>query len=427
MRRIFLVLLALSTSTATTWGQVYAGEKTQHRFAQTYVGLNTQIIPSSGRLAFQNQEYKFPANVIPRLTIGGLHFWGKLDFNMNIPLMSFGETNLPQDGEVRFSSGADLSARYYPWRLLESKLRPFAGVSLNTMKLSLENATQDQRAEGFITSSLLAGLSFSYQGWRLNTELMFLPNNGRDFYSSAQENHQFKLPSTYFSVGVVKHFDFTLSNEKPKLSGETKALEDKLLAKGKGKLNSISMGIAPNGSYFLQSPSFADELKSLPNHKGSTNLEYSLGYFLHRQKLHFGLTYRTYSSNAISYELEHVVRRQALSLEGIKFVWDYNGFVPFVGLSLSAERWATGLFVNNIQQGETSRSRIFSPGIIFGWDIVPSPLETWVLRTNLRYYPYQKIDDGQGKSRVDQFEFNFIQFVFYPNRWLQVRKAKRDS
>lgn len=427
MQRIFLVLLTLSIGTTKTWGQVYAEEKTQHRFAQTYVGLNTQIIPTSGRLVFQDNEYQFPMQVIPRFTIGGLHFWGKLDFNMNIPLANFGETSLAQEGEVRFRSGADLSARYYPWRLLDGKLRPFVGVSFNTMMLSLESREQGERAEGYITSSLLAGLSFSYQGWRLNTELMFLPQNGRDFYSSTQEKHRFKLPDTYFSIGVVKHFDFTLSNEKPKLSGETKELEEKLLAKGKGKLNSISLGFAPNGSYFLQSPSFSGETKSLPKHKGSINLEYSLGYLLHKQKLHFGLTYRTYSSNAVSYELEHVVRRQALSLEGFKFVGNYHGFVPFVGVSLSAERWATGLFENDVQQGETARSRIFSPGIIFGWDIVPSPLETWVLRTNLRYYPNQKINDIQGKtSRVDQFEFNFIQFVFYPNRWWNVRNAKKN-
>ena len=60
---------------------------------------------------------------------------------------------------------------------------------------------------------------------------------------------------------------------------------------------------------------------------------------------------------------------------------------------------------------------MISVGVLFGWDILASPLETWVLRTNLRYYPFQRINDSDGtKTRVDQFEFNFIQLVLYPNR-----------
>ncbi|MDN4166981.1 hypothetical protein QWY31_15830 [Cytophagales bacterium LB-30] len=344
---------------------------------------------------------------------------------MNIPLANIGETRLTQEGEVWFSSGADLSMRYYPWRLLDGKIYPFVGVSFNTMKLLLEDAQLGERAEGFIATSALAGLSYSFKGWRINAEWMFLPKNDIDFYSNTRDKHRYELPNSYFSIGLVRHFDFTLGEEGPKRSGKTKALEEMLL--GDGKLNSISVGFAPNGAHFLKSPSFSGDLRSLPNHKGSFNFEYSIGYLLHKQKLHFGLTYRTYSSNSISYGWEHVVRRQALSMEGFKFVANYHGFVPFVGLSLSAERWATGLFERDIQQDETVRSSIFSPGIIFGWDIQPSSVDSWVLRTNLRYYPNQKINDIQGKSsRVDQFEFNFIQFVFYPNRWWNVRQAKRS-
>ena len=397
-------------------------KKTQHRFAQTYFGLNTQIIPSQGSMVWNGATYAFPAKVSPRFTIGGLHFWGKLDFNINFPLMGFGSTGLPDDGDVRFSTGADLSARYYPWRLSDKKIRPFAGISFNAMQLSLESVSQGERSEGFITSSVLAGLSYSHNGWQINTEMMFLPQNSRDFYSNTRQKHRFNLPNSYFSFGIVKFFDFTLNEEEPMLSGKTRELEERLLREG--NLNSLSIGVAANGSHFFRAPYFSEDLRSLPRHKGSINMEYSLGYLFHEKQMHVGLTYRTYSSNSLSYELEHIVRREALSLEGFKFVWDYNGFVPFIGMSLSAERWAMGLFVNDVQQGNTSRSRILSPGLIFGWDIRPSPLDTWVLRTNLRYYPYQEIDDGRSKSWVDQFEFNFIQFVFYPNRWLKIRKAK---
>jgi len=421
-RSIIIVFIVLYSKIGAA--QVYSDIKTQHRFAQTYVGLNTQAIPTSGRLFLQNQEYKFPQQLIPRFTIGGMHFWGKLDFNMNIPLTSFGNNSITQEAGIEFSSGPDLSARYYPWRLLDGKVQPFFGASFNTMSLTLERKEHGERFEGFITYSALVGLSYSINDWRINAEWMFLPGNERDFYSNTQDKHRFELPNSYFSIGLVRHFDFTVKEEAPKQSGRTEGLEKKLLEEK--KLNSFSIGFAPNGSYFLRSPHFSHGLQSLPQHKGSINLEYSLGYLFHKQKLHFGLTYRAYSSHALSYELHHIVRRSAISLEGFKFMANYHGFVPFIGLSLSAERWATGLFVNDVQQGETVRSQIFSPGIIFGWDILASPIESWVLRTNLRYYPFQEIHDINGqRSRVDQFEFNFIQLVFYPNRWRNIRRAKK--
>ena len=420
---LLVAVIYFSLICHTAGAQVYTETKTQHRFAQTYVGLNTQLVPASGNIVWQQQAHAFPAQWVPRLTIGGLHFWGKLDFNMNLPLTSLGSNALPRDGQLDFNTGADLSVRYYPWRLKFGKLRPYGGLSFNTMSLALGNDEVGKRVEGFITSSLLAGLAFAKDGWQLNAELMFLPNNKRDYYSNQQQMDRVALPQSYVSVGISRYFDFTLKEEAPKLSGKTQVLEEKVLAES--TLNSFSLGLAPNGSWFFKSPTFTNELASLPRHKGSFNWEFAAGYLFSKARLHAGLTYRTYNSRSVSYQLEHVVRREALSLEVFRFLLDYNGFVPFLGLSLSAERWASGLFVDDMQQGETARSRIFSPGLIFGWDIVASPVDTWVLRTNLRYYPFQKINDmSNTRSRVDQFEFNFIQLVIYPNRMFNIKRAK---
>lgn len=360
-----------------------------------------------------------------RVTLGGMHFWGKLDFNMNFPITSISQKIPSQDFVMKFTSGADLSMRYYPWQLLDGKLRPLIGLSANTMQLSLGNETLGSRTEGFITASILSGLSYSFNGWRVNAEWMFLPQNSRDFYINRQVKNKFQLPNSYFSFGLVRHFDFSLAEENLNVSGKTSAIKEKVL-KDKS-LNSFSIGFAPNGSYSFKSPSFSNDLQSLSKHKGSFNLEYSIGYLMDESKTHFAITYRNYSSHASSYGLNHVMRREALSLEGFKFLTNYHGFVPFVGLSMSGERWATGLFEDNEQQGATVRTNLISPGIIFGWDIQISPIDIWVLRTNLRYYPYQEINDFGGKtSRVDQFEFNFIQLVLYPNRWWNVRNAKKQ-
>lgn len=422
--RILSLLLILVLSSSAILAQPYIKERSRHRFAQTYVGLNTQIVPSSGNFYWKGESRTFPTVTSPRFTIGGMHFWGRLDFNMNIPLASLADFSLDDTSELFFYTGGDLSARFYPWRMEFGKVRPFFGYSANEMTLSLNDEEMGNRSDLLITSSLLGGLSYNYTDWRVKAELMWMLDNTREFYSDRFTAHNFELPKAYFSFGLVKFFEGTLKEEKDRKSGRIFVLEEEL--RKEGKLNSFSLGFAPSGAYFLLAPHFQDEARqSLPRHKGSMVWEFSAGYLFHDPGLHVGVTYRDYTSGVESYQFEHLIRRRSLAFEAIKFMGDYQGFVPFIGPSISFERWATGEFEQNVQLGETQRTQMISPGIIFGWDIVASPLETWVLRTNLRYYPFQKINGTDGrKIRVDQFEFNFIQLVVYPNRMIHIPKRR---
>lgn len=420
MKQILLTFIILWTS-ELLHAQVYMEEKSRHRFAQTYVGFNTQIVPSQGKLIGDGESTKFPTLYSPRFTIGGLHFWGKLDFNVNIPLAHFGNKEVVEETEYLFKQGADLSARYYPWRMEFGKLRPYAGVSVNQMVFKLDHEELGRRDDLFFTASPLAGISYAYKGWQLNAELMWVPTNKKEFYTSRTQREIFHLPQNYFSVGIVKYFEATLKEEKGYKNGSTKKKEEKL--RSEGKLNSFSIGVAPSGSYFLRAPKFSQgEQQSLPRHKGVFNWDLGVGYLFHDAGLHIGFSYRDYNSNSNSYGLEHVIRRNSIALEVLKFFWDYNGFVPFIGPSISYERWGAGEFEDDVLTNGVHKTKMISPGIIFGWDIIASPLETWILRTNLRYYPLQKITNPTGEvSRVDQFEFNIIQLVIYPNRIINTR------
>lgn len=56
-------------------------------------------------------------------------------------------------------------------------------------------------------------------------------------------------------------------------------------------------------------------------------------------------------------------------------------------------------------------------GLTFGWDIRPNNIQSWILRTNLRWYPNLAIElDQNSKVSFDNLEFNFIQLIIYPNR-----------
>lgn len=424
---ILLPLLFLVLGSYQLRAQSYFEAATQHRFAQTYVGLNTQVVPSSGKLFWKDQSAAFPAMAIPRLTIGGLHFWGRLDFKMSLSLARFGNFDLDETTTLVFRPGGDFSARYYPWQIRNKRVRPFIGVAFNQMFLGLEDSQRGERIDFHASASAVSGVSLAFRGWQLNAEVMYLPFSRRDFYLNPHTKSTFELPPIYGSIGLVKYFDATIKEEAPKESGETARIAESL--KTVRKLNTFSIGIAPSAAYFLQAPQYSTVPRSsLPRHKVELTWDFGIGYLFNNANLHLGVSYRNYTSGVESYGLEHLVRRSSFALEGYKFLFDYHGFVPFIGPSISYERWATAEFVGDTQIGEVQRTRAIAPGLIFGWDILPSPLETWILRTNLRYYPLQKINNlADDQSRVDQFEFNFIQLVIYPNRMRQVPKArKRD-
>ena len=62
------------------------------------------------------------------------------------------------------------------------------------------------------------------------------------------------------------------------------------------------------------------------------------------------------------------------------------------------------------------------PVFVFGWDILPTKLEYMTLRTNLRYTPNLNIDLNSYSIPNSQLEFNIIQLIFYPQRFINLIK-----
>jgi len=404
------------------YAQPYMEERSQHRFAQTYVGLNAQVSPALGSYSLGATPNHFPTTYRPRLEIGGLHFWGKVDFNMNFPLTGPSNIAISDSEALEYRHGTDLAVKYYPWRLKHGALRPFVGFSAQFNTLQIASIPNGNREDGFILGALQSGLSFAQNGWQLNAECLWFPNSKRRFYYNREAAETLQMPPLLVSVGLRRYFDVTIQEEPHKQSGKMQKLANKLTQEK--KLGTLTLGIAPSMAFFMAAPEQSGALQSLPRHKAKIHWDLGLGYLFNDARWHVGISHRSYTSNVESFGLEHAIRRRVWSAEAIHFFWDYNGFVPFIGPSISWERWATALFENDVQQRPTQRSEKLHLGIIMGWDILASPLETWVLRTNMRYYPFLNISQADGSNaRVDQFEFNFIQVVLYPNR--MIRNPKR--
>ena len=100
-------------------------------------------------------------------------------------------------------------------------------------------------------------------------------------------------------------------------------------------------------------------------------------------------------------------------IEFIKFLFDYQGFVPFLGIGAEYNH----LFYQE-KSGtpiEASESKFGLP-IVFEWYIRPVVSAKWLLRTNLRYNPLTYLETGGNQVPFEHFEFNFIQFVYYLGR-----------
>jgi len=95
---------------------------------------------------------------------------------------------------------------------------------------------------------------------------------------------------------------------------------------------------------------------------------------------------------------------------------DYHGFATFVGAAIS-QKWLRIKKTNLSVENEISKFNGIKPGLIFGWDIRPNRIQSWYLRTNLRWFPNLNVKMKSGKNvSFDQLEFNFIQLVIFPER-----------
>lgn len=105
-----------------------------------------------------------------------------------------------------------------------------------------------------------------------------------------------------------------------------------------------------------------------------------------------------------------------MGIESYKFLFNWLGFVPFLGGALTYESLSANV------NGTTYQERKMAYGIVFGWDIRVTKTGTSLLRTNLRYFPDLHLAIDGEKMMFDHLEFNFIQWVQFLGR----KKAYRN-
>jgi hypothetical protein len=427
MVRAFIIVIFIGI-THLCYSQVYTEKQTRHRFAQLNLGLDfqssfggsTKYLDGLGNIQSLNLSNSFS----PRFLIGGTHFWGHADFYIGIPLFS---TTLKKDNqEITALRGVETVFKYYPLRIEHNKVRPYIGTSLAPFYFEQRNNNFDYSNGPELNHTsfpLLGGLTFNSKNHLIELGLAWNYQNQQDYYISRSQIEKINTPPFYATLSYRYMLETTLSAEKDWESGRTKEVTD-ILAE-RGRLNGFYIGAGLSSAFWLKQSEYNVANRPYIN-KYSTSImpDFTLGYYLHRPDLNLAIGYRGYGASTNTYGAVQQLNRKSLLFEATKYLFDYHGFVPFIGPTISYENLS---FKENFEGQRTFdvEEIKFGYGLTFGWDIRPNRIQSWILRTNLRWYPNLFLEvEPNTKVSFDNLEFNFIQLIIYPNRMIK-RKPNR--
>jgi hypothetical protein len=424
----FITFIILSIFSQTIYSQVYTEKQTRHRFAQMNFGIDiqssfggsTNYIDAQGNIRFLELNNTFS----PRLLIGGTHFWGHADFYIAIPL--YDQIIKKENQEITALRGVETVFKYYPFRIENNKVRSYIGTSLAPFHYAQRNKNFDYPSGPELNNTcfpLLGGITFNSKNHLIELGLAWNYANRQDYYISKNQVESIRTPPLYATFSYRYMLETTLSAEKDWESGRTEEVT-KILA-NKGRLNGFYLGVGISSAFWLKASNYNTQLRPYIG-KYSTSImpDFTLGYYLHKPDLNIAVGYRGYDASTTTYGTIQQLNRKSLLFEATKYLFDYHGFVPFIGPAVSYENLSFNESFEGTKTVDVEDDKL-GYGLTFGWDIRPNRIQSWILRTNLRWHPNLFLEvDQHSKISFDNLEFNFIQLIIYPNRMIK-HKPKR--
>jgi len=405
------------------------GGNTRFRFAQLTIGGDLSFTPQTGKSYFINtngetEEFGLGNNLSGRFIISGWHFWGHVDFYISIPLFALTNNKFADDGKYNYLNAEATGIKIYPSKIREGKLRPYLGTSFNGTVFQQQN--NEIKHQNFLKYNfpIQGGLTFVKGKSIFDFGVSYNYATNHNYYISKTQNAEINLPKVNLSIGYRTYFDTSVKDEPDLLNGRLDVLANKM--KKDKKANSFSFALGLSTSFHLNNKYNGENYPFIGDFKiSSTFLDYGIGYYMHKPDIHFNLAFRNHKSKLDAFDANQTYHKTSLGLEVFKFLFDYQGFVPFVGPAISYDINRMNVMVNEVNSVMEEQQGL-KFGIAFGWDIRQDEIQSYILRTNLRYYPFYNFTIQDKNYRFNQLEVNIIQFVFYPTRfkWRKKNKAK---
>ncbi|TAF95056.1 MAG: hypothetical protein EAZ32_13885 [Cytophagia bacterium] len=320
---------------------------------------------------------------------------------------------------LRFNKSVVTGARYFPWAYQAKKIRPYVGVSWAIVNFQ-NKVKPDENQPLLSKSNLLFDAGFLYGKSNLMARIGFniTPNSTINYPISTSNFQQIKTPNWNPYLSIIYAFETTRSKKSEPINKELMKYPNlsspTLKAENKGDW---FVGIGPSTSFMISKSEYNEKLHPYFNKKpiSTTFFDITFGYQFNKLGLITAISYRNPRFRNEAFGVEQVIQKNSIVIEAFKFLTDYNGFTPYFGVNLG---------FNKIGYSEKSNTENFeqnnlfvNPGFTFGWDILPGKTEQpFVLRTNLRWFPFEKINLKDKEFSLNQIEYDVIQLVYYPSR-----------
>ncbi|MDA7805377.1 hypothetical protein N9C15_01490 [Schleiferiaceae bacterium] len=386
----------------------------RHAFAKSYFGAGAYYMPTlnSGTILDVNgnlQSFEKAAFMTPAINIGATHFWGHADFYVSITTsdISLGENAI----ENKYSLGTFTGLRFYPYPTEVGKVRPYVGYAFSPYRYEQVNSSGEVFKHTAVKSMYNAGLAYQLPSAYITLEYGRTANPSFETYLSRTTTGSDVFPVSMLQLGI----NFSIETTSPAASPMSKKWNEVFAV---SNANGLFLAAGPSSVFPIRSSSYVTDYRPYLDDMSMPIIfpDFAAGYHFTKSDIILAAASRRTIQKRSAFNYTSRLQRQSLSIEGYKFLVDYHGFVPFLGAGIGREN----LELTRTEFGsdlDPITEQVWSPNIVFGWDIRPSIKgDWWILRTNLRYYPALQLDLAEGALSQQHIEFNFIQLVVYPQR-----------
>ena len=417
MKKILFILTIISSVlnlSAQDWDK-------RHKFAKTYFGISNYISPNLTNGTYLNSngdinEFNRSGFLSPAINIGATHFWGYADFyvSINTTDIKFGKDEIDNS----FRLGTFTGLRIYPIPSSENSIRPYVGYKFSPFRFKQTDLLGQDYKFTQVKSVFDIGLGFQLPNFYFTLQYGKVINSEFDVYLSRETVSKNKFPTNLIQVVL----NYTIETTKS-ASTEINKKSNKLFSSSNKW--GLFLAAGPSSSFPLISSSYVEDLYPFLDNKSFPIIfpDIATGYHFTKTDLITAISFRPITQRRNAFDFQQKISRKSINFETYKFLFDYHGFVPYLGLGLSYENILISESDNGITK-PSSTINTLSPNFVFGWDIRPSfKGDWWILRTNLRYFPFLNIERQEKKLSLQHLEFNFIQFVFYPQRLKKIKNS----
>ena len=432
MKRQYLATLTLLCILNIHGQNTTHPKKKRLNFARTYFEFGGNYTPGFTSYNLNQNQVNAITNSSTfntYLNWGGFHFWGHAEFYVSFPLRQL-YTQSDKEQDFKLTESVVTGARYFPWTVKDNSFRPYTGLSWSAVSFKQHSKHKKDHptlSDDFIIAPDL-GLLYTNQGFSFRLGLKYNPKNSWEYPLSKTTFKTIKTPKFNLQLGVLYAFENSHTKDKQMNDRWNSYPRISKLKTNAKRYGDFFVGIGPSGSFSLTESSYTkNTFPYLQDQLTSENYyDIAVGYQFNQSSLFTAVSFRNPEFKTSGFGSRQHIKKRSLSIEINKFLFDYTGFAPYIGLNLAYDH------IKYTEQNEqTNREFIFNslePGITVGWDIVPGKTgEYLILRTNLRWYPFSSFDiDGQ-TFNFNQLEYNLIQVIFYPDRFLKRKHMRSKS